>query len=212
MSIFTNIEILPSEVQTIIKKYDKENLNESEKNELIKVLDHHGYEFDEVTVEEKTPIKKKEHNVELKAEIKELIQNTIGDKFLVRVFNSGSFYKDVPDVGIMIAASDVEIHNVNGQYPQAVSLILDTDNLELKTQIFGGNGGGCVYRQVDPEHPREKYLAMQRIKIPFRKPKNEMKFVLKAIKTFAERYKQTLIDNKERLMYKDIVDYDQLLS
>lgn len=153
-----------------------------------------------------------EHNVELKSEIKELIENTIGTNFHVKVFNSRTFYKDIPDVGIMISASKIEINNVGGQYPQAVSLILDTDNLELKTQVFGGNGGGCVYRQVDPEHPRERFLAMQRIKIPFRKPKNEMKFVLKAIKTFAERYKQTLIDNKERLMYKNLVDYDQLLS
>ena len=49
---------------------------------------------------------------------------------------------------------------------------------------------------------------MASYKIPFRKPKQEEKFVMKAIKVFAERWLQALKDNKERLFYQDKVDYD----
>jgi hypothetical protein len=115
-------------------------------------------------------------------------------------------------IGIMLAIKDYNINGVNGQRPQAVSLSLDPKTLELQPQIFGGNGGQSIYRQPNRELREEKYLYMQSVKIPFRKPKPEIDNVLKAIKTFAENYIKILKENKDVLMYKEYVDYDSILK
>jgi hypothetical protein len=113
---------------------------------------------------------------------------------------------------IVIAASNYEINNVKGQYVQDVSLMLDLDNLNLKVQVFGGNGGQSIYLKPDPNDPKEKYLAFKSVKVPFRKPNNNEKAVLDAIGRFADNYLKTLRDNKDRLSYQEIVDYDKLLG
>jgi|TARA_R110000796_G_scaffold59008_6_gene135969 hypothetical protein len=102
------------------------------------------------------------------------------------------------------------INGVSGQYPQLVSLSLDLDDMELQTQVFGCNGGGRIYREVDKDHPRERFLAMVGVKVPFRKPKKETKFVLKAIERFVENYMKVLKENAEVLRYKSVVDYSFL--
>jgi len=113
---------------------------------------------------------------------------------------------------IGFAAKDYLINGVTWQYPQFVALMLDLTDLDLHTQHVGGCGGQNIYRKPDMNHPKEKYLAMKRVKIPFRKPKPTEEAVLKAVERFALRWVQVLKDNKEVLMYRDIVDYDELLK
>lgn len=115
-------------------------------------------------------------------------------------------------IGIKFYPESKTIHNVNGQYPQVVSLSLSLDELELIPQIYCGNGGQCIYRKPNMDDPKEKYLAMQSIKIPFRKPKKEEKFVLAAIKRFAENWVKALKENVDVLTHQDYVNYKEFLA
>ena len=114
-------------------------------------------------------------------------------------------------IGIEFAANIININNLSGQKPQIVSLLLH-DDFDLNTQVFGGNGGGFIYRNINKEDPKEKYLAMKGVKIPFRKPKKEQKFVFNAIEKFAQNWVKALKDNFDALRYKDIVDYEKLFN
>ena len=102
---------------------------------------------------------------------------------------------------ITIAASNYEINRVKGQYPACVSLCLSAGG--LTSQIFGGMGGDCIYRLPDKNDPKEKYLALSRVKIPFRKVKNESKFVLPAIERFVTAWKKAIQENIARAPYPD---------
>jgi hypothetical protein len=113
---------------------------------------------------------------------------------------------------IMFAAADVLINNVRGQRPQAVSLSLLIDEMELTVQCYGGNGGQHIYRNPNLEDPKEKYLAMKSVKIPFRKPQPNEVAIEKAIIKFAQNWLKALNENKQELRYKDIVDYTPFLT
>lgn len=115
-------------------------------------------------------------------------------------------------IGIFIAASDYDINQVKNQKPQAVSLSLCLNDLELRPQVYGGNGGQSIYREPNPNDPAEKYLWGKSVKVPFRKPQPNEAAVLKAIAKFCQNYKQTLINNIDVLKYRDIVDYKALLN
>lgn len=108
---------------------------------------------------------------------------------------------------IVIAASNYEINNVRGQYIQDVSLMFDIEKQELTIQVFGGNGGNRIY--VIPQ--KNKYLAMESVKIPFRIAKSELS-ALKALEKFCIKYFETLKANKDILMYQDKINYTELLS
>lgn len=127
-------------------------------------------------------------------EIKELLLKTVpGAMFLVRPNISplgGGAY-----ISIKIAASADEINRVRGQFPGVVSLWLDFETLELRPQVFGGNGGQHIF--VKP--PAGSHLAQESIKIPFRTPKKELKNVLAAIERFATRWKTTIRENLDRM-------------
>ena len=114
-------------------------------------------------------------------------------------------------VQIWISCSTKLIHQVRGQMPQVVSLCVD-DDLTLRTQVFGGNGGGCIYRKPNTEIREEKYLYMKSVKVPFRQPKKELKFIVNAVSNFCDNYVKTLRENIDTLMYQDIVDYKALLA
>lgn len=105
-------------------------------------------------------------------------------------------------IGITFAASDDLIHRVPGQFPQKVSLLIPYwGELKVINQF--------IYVKPDPG----KNLAMQSVKIPFRKPKEgDGEAILRAIKRFAERWVQALKDNRDKLMYSDLVDYEKLLG
>lgn len=112
---------------------------------------------------------------------------------------------------IQIAASDHEINNVKCQYPQYVSLHLEEGTLSICQ--YGGMGGQYIDLIPNKEDPKECYLAIKRLKIPFRKPKQgDQEAILKAIRKFCQNYKAALIENKARLYNSDIVDYDYLLG
>jgi len=132
--------------------------------------------------------------------------------FFHSVTKTKSYFGNEEQIAIKIAASDYEINNVRGQYPQLVSLLLNVDTMELNVQVFGGNGGQRIYRDINPNDPKEKFYAMIGIKVPFRTPQKNEKAVLSAIQKFVQNYKQTLRDNIQTLRYKNVVDYETLLK
>jgi hypothetical protein len=142
--------------------------------------------------------------------IKTLLENTLPKDSFIEV----SHYKGMSSkyIAIVFASKDVLINNVRGQRPDVVSLAIHLDDLELYVQGFGGNGGQHIYRKPNLEDAKEKYLAMKSIKIPFRKPKNEEGAILKAIEKFAQRWILTLKENKEKLCYHNLVNYDEFLK
>jgi hypothetical protein len=146
----------------------------------------------------------------MKSQIQDIVLSTLPESFYVILQKRKAIISNDPQLLIAFAPNNYEINQVKGQHPQLVSLLLNMKTLELNTQVFGGNGGGNIYREPDPNHPKEKYLAMVGVKVPFRKPKQTQESVLRAIQLFCERYIQTLKDNKETLRYKDVVDYSFL--
>lgn len=141
--------------------------------------------------------------------IRAILENKLPKGSYINV-HEGKFMNE-PYIKIFFAASNININGVDEQKPEAVSLILHTNTLELHTQVFGGNGGQSIYRKPNMEDGRERYLAMKNVKIPFKRPKPEEKFVLSAIERFAENWLKTLRENKEVLMYKDLINYDEYL-
>lgn len=141
---------------------------------------------------------------DLQSKIEQIIQNILPESFWYSVtIRKNAFVGEY--VAIKMAAKDFRINDVAEQRPQAVSLRLDSD-MTLAIQSYGCTGGQRIY--LVPE--KGSYFAMQGVKVPFRKPKRAEKNVLNAIAKFTERYIETLKVNKERLMYKDIVDYSVL--
>jgi hypothetical protein len=104
-------------------------------------------------------------------------------------------------IKIAFASADIQINGVSGQRPDVVSLKLDMGVMELKPQIFGGNGGRCVYLKPDRTNPKEKYLAMATHQLPFRKPKPNKEAVMVAITKFAQEWVKFLKANHEFLYY-----------
>jgi hypothetical protein len=144
--------------------------------------------------------------MELIEEFKTFIQNTL-PSFYVQVSKHKQWLGDDDYLKIVIAASNYEINNVSGQYIQDVSLMYDLKTEELTIQLFGGNGGQCIY--IKPQ--KNLYLYMERVKIPFRKVRGKNS-ALKALKKFCINYKQALIENKDILMYQDKINYNELLN
>jgi hypothetical protein len=144
-------------------------------------------------------------------EIKSILEKEL-PKNSWKLVTKGSHFDGSPYLKIAFAVSDYDINNVRGQKIQCVSLILDLTTLELQSQVFGGNGGQSIYRKPNMEHPREKYLAMKSVKIPFRMPKKEQKFVYNAIRKFAQNWVKSLTENIDELMYQDKVNYKEFLS
>lgn len=142
-------------------------------------------------------------------EIKSILETVLPSKTVIVVKEDKKIFDDGKTLQIAFYPESNTINNVSGQYPQVVSLRLDLDTLELEPQIYGGNGGRCIYRVPDEKH---RYLAMQSIKIPFRRPKPEKDKILAAVKRFAERWLQALKDNKEVLKYHDYVNYDEYFN
>jgi len=140
--------------------------------------------------------------------IENLLKSILPSDTEIIVSENRKYFSDGKELKIAFWPISNPINNVRGQYPQIVSLALDLDDMKLRTQIYGCNGGQCIYRI--PE--KGSYLAMQRIKIPFRKPKPEEKFVLKAIENFAKRWLQAIKDNKDDLMWQNYVNYDEFLN
>ncbi len=102
-----------------------------------------------------------------------------------------------PYIAINIATSDYPINNVRGQFYNNISMCLESD-FELRFQGYCGNGGQSIYRTIDPNIEREKYLALSHERISFRTPKKNKEAVLKAFQKVCERYIETLIKINDR--------------
>jgi len=148
---------------------------------------------------------------DLISKINAILQKEVPN-FFYSVTKTKSYFGNEEQIAIKIAASDYEINNVRGQYPQLVSLLLNVNTMDLNVQVFGGNGGQRIYRDINPNDPKEKYYAMIGIKVPFRTPQKNEKAVLNAIQKFVQNYKQALRDNIQTLRYKNNVDYETLLK
>jgi hypothetical protein len=99
---------------------------------------------------------------------------------------------------------------INGKEVQPVSLSLNLRSLELQPQGYGGEGGQSVYREPNLADPKEKYLAMKSVKIPFRTPARNEKDVLSAVQRFAVNYKNTLLENKDVLKCRELINFELL--
>lgn len=148
----------------------------------------------------------------MKTKIETILKNVLPSKTNIIVSERKYNFGNEPYLMIAFSVSNHQINNVSGQYPQIVSLILNLQTLELKPQIFGGNGGQSIYLIPDKNNIKEKYLAMASYKIPFRTPKKEEKFVLSTVQKFAENWLNALKENKERLMYQNYVNYEEFFN
>jgi hypothetical protein len=140
------------------------------------------------------------------------ILNEVLPKAAFRLVSEGNGVFGGKYIKIAFAVSDYNINGISGQKVQVVSLNLELNCLELTTQIFGGNGGQSIYRKPNLNDPKEKYLAMKSVKVPFKRPKPEEQYVLSAIKRFAENWLKTLKENRDVLMYQELVNYDEFLN
>jgi hypothetical protein len=104
---------------------------------------------------------------------------------------------------VTIAASDKLINGCSGEYPQRITFQLDKGTMDLN--LFTS-----VYRDVKPWERTFNYMVG--LKIPFRRPFKTEKAVLGAIERTCGHYKNILTINREFLRYKDLVDYDAILS
>ena len=147
----------------------------------------------------------------MEEQILELLKKTLPSKSHIIVQKRKSFYGSFY-IKIMFAPTNVELHRVSEQFPQVVSLSLDLDTMELEPQIYGGMGGQCIYRKPNLNDPRERFLAMKSVKVPFKKPIREEKYVLSAIERFCLNWVKTLKENRSELMYQDVVNYDDFLD
>jgi hypothetical protein len=132
----------------------------------------------------------------LKNKIEQIVNDNLNG-FLVQVRERKNYFSKSNYIAVNIATSDFQINNVQGQYYNNISFCIEED-LELRFQVFGGNGGQCVYRKIDKNIEREKYLALGREKISFRTPKKEEKAILNAIDGICKKYRLILIDIEKR--------------
>ena len=140
---------------------------------------------------------------ELIIKIEEAIRKEVPSATVVRV---SKYDRIVPSLQIKMFVPGPTINNVPGQFIQRVLLILYLEDMELRP-IFRG-----IARKIDPNNPREKYLAQVGIKIPFRKPAQEEEAVIRACARFAKRWVEALRENVDVLMHQDLVDYKQFLN
>ena len=146
--------------------------------------------------------------------------NDLKDRFLktlaqvlpdeaLRSVHVTTMWDGTPVIRILIAAGHHSINAVDGQYPQRVSLAY-TETDGLMTAGVGGFSGNIIYRKPNLEHPREKYLAMVGVKIPFRRTKpGDHDAANRAVKRFAEKWLQTLKQYKPDLVYGSDTGYYQ---
>lgn len=151
-------------------------------------------------------------NPAIKDKMLSVVKDVLGDNFTYGVGTYTSMSRE--NLAIWAACSPIDINNVRGQKPQIVSLMWwnwGANSDELLVSYHCGQGGRNVKCVPDKENPAEKHYAMVPAIIPFRKASGEVA-VYKAARKFFENYLKVLRENKHRLMYKDIVDYDKLLG
>lgn len=140
---------------------------------------------------------------ELIIKIEEAIRKEVPSTTGVRVCD---YSMVIHSLQIKLYVPGPTINDVPGQFIQRVLLVLDLEDMELRAVIQR------ITRKINPNHPREKYLAQVGIKIPFRKPAREEEAVIRACARFAKRWVEALKENVDVLMHQDLVDYKQFLN
>ena len=151
----------------------------------------------------------------MKTKVENLLKSILPSKTFIIVDERKCYISSTNDdkyLKIAFATSSHLINGVPNQYPEVVSLALDLKTLELKPQSFGCCGGQLIYLKPNKNDPREKYLAMAGLKIPFRKPQPNEKAVLNAVEKFAKNWVNAIKENKDRIFHDDIVNYDEFLN
>ena len=115
-------------------------------------------------------------------------------------------------IRVFLAASSHEINQVKRQHPSLVSLLIHPEKLTIAPQVFCGMGGQNVYLIPDKNNPKERFLALASVRIPFRKPKNDKESVLRCFEKFVKNWKETLSANLERLPVYPETDYSKAIS
>lgn len=145
-------------------------------------------------------------------QIEKTLREVLPSKTHIIVKNGISIFGGHSTIKIMFSASEKQINGVHEQFPQVVSLMLDNTTKELSVQHYCGNGGNRIFKEPNKEDPKERFLAMAGIKIPFRKPKGEDKHIIEAVKRFGENWVKAIRENKEVLCYKTYVNYEEFLA
>ncbi len=198
-------QFLINKLESLEKEYTS-LMNSNRINEALKVIDQINIISD---IENDKIQSNRKENIIMENKIKQVLKDNLPESFNIIVENRKNCFGG-EYIKIAFSPNTHNINDVRGQYPQCVSLCYDIESKALYPQIYGGNGGQCIYREINPEIEAEKYLCMKSIKIPFRKPKAEEKSVLKAIEKFTKRYIEVMQANKDQLRYKDIVNYSFL--
>jgi hypothetical protein len=142
----------------------------------------------------------------MKNQIEKILNDTLPKGFNIIVTEHKWTLGNNIYLNIMLSPNNHEMNNVRNQFPQLVALSLTLNTLELEVSHIGGMGG----RSVNIKPQQNKHLYCESIKIPFRKPQPNEKSVLNAIQKFAQNYVKILKDNKDILMFQNIVDYSNL--
>lgn len=140
---------------------------------------------------------------ELIIKIEEAIRKEVPSTTVVEVRENNVI---LPSLRIKLHVPGPTINNVPGQFIQRVVLVLNLKDMELMAVIRS------IYRKINPNHPREKYLAQVGVKIPLRQPARKEEAVIRACARFAKRWVEALKKNVDVLMYQDLVDYKQFFN
>lgn len=108
-------------------------------------------------------------------------------------------YKDFTgneNIGVDIARSDYKINGLDRQYVEHCSFRIS--NWKLDFMAFGWHGWNYIYRNVDPNNPKEKYNALGTEKI---KPKN-FKSLEKYIIDICKQYRLIIVDIEARWLHR----------
>jgi len=145
--------------------------------------------------------------------IAEVLNKKLGEKFIKNVIGYIN-WKSEEQVAIEISCSNERIGGVRGKTPQLVSLSLNMKSMDLLPRQFGFDSDVKTSVHILPNRKleSEKHITYKEIKVPFRKPKKTREDVLACIGRFCDNYVKVLNDNKNVLMYQDLVDYNELLT
>lgn len=146
-------------------------------------------------------------NEKIKNEVKDIIEKVLPNSFNIILRQLKSFNGD-DLLFIGASPSTYEINKAKGEYPEFVSLELNLSTFNLEPQAYSGIGGNHFYIKIRQDlFPKEKCSNLGIVKIPFRKPKKELKYVYKSIEIFFERYIELLKEWKDNLKYKEKGNY-----
>lgn len=145
----------------------------------------------------------------MKDKIQQVLSNNLPKGVFTKVWEQKALFSDSMVIYFMLYTSENTINRVDWQFPDAISFRLYLEDMELAPQCIGGCGGQVLYRNIDPSNHKEQYLAMQGVKVPFRKPQANEVAILKAVKKLCHSYIETLQSFKDMglLRYTDYSSY-----